>query len=525
MSAVRTDAVRPEAPVAPPQFSGGALSYEANADDMRTTGSSLDRSGDAARGVAGGVIRMSTHLPHKSALIAPRTAARVAQQVTSLTLGRDALPALALRLEATGRGMRLAAGTYERAEQTVDRALAAGRDAVSTRFGVVALTGTLAVELGERAPVILTLLATGHPKAAGGVTVRTLNGALYEHPWLTDATIGTARMALGQDSISLESQTAVLLAGAQGVGLLTDDTPITARPIPPPTTAAARAREAKAATAAPRDIAGVVTAQATVESPSAQIDGVGRVRVQRVLDRGGRGSWIVTIPGTQSWNPVGDRNASNASANLTLLAQQDTRLDRAVRQAITSAMGQAGVRPGTEPLMLSGHSQGGLVAAKLATDPSFRATFGAPAVVTAGSPISRFDFPDDVSVLALEHETDPVPRLDGAPDPDRANRLRVVLDPTMNTDGKPGDEWAAPGRALPPGSDAQSDTPIETHSGHRYAASAHAQLGRDNDNPALQHWYADHDRFLTGVPSATYDFTLERGAADVTAGTPSSSPR
>ncbi|WP_050668198.1 alpha/beta hydrolase family protein [Luteipulveratus halotolerans] len=525
MSTIRTAGAPPETRVAPPQFSGGALSYEARADDLRTTGSSLDRSGDAARHVAGGVVRMSAHLPHKSALIAPRTGARVAQQVTALTLGRQALPALALRLEVTGRGLRLAAGTYERAEQTVERMLTAGREAALTRFGGVAVGGTLILALGERAPVVLTLLAVGRPQAAGRVTLQALNGTAYEHPWLTDATIGAARAPLGNDAISLESQIAVLLAAAQGVGLLTDNTPIIARPVPPPTTDAARAREARAATAPPRDLAGLVSAQAKVESPSAQIDGVGRVRVQRVVDRSGGGRWIVTIPGTQSWDPIGGRNASNAAANVLLAAQKSTRLDAAVRQAITSAMGQAGVRPGAEPIMLSGHSQGGLVAAKLATDESFRRTFGAPAVVTSGSPISRYAFPDDVAVLSLEHRTDPVPRLDAAPDPDRANRLRVVLDPTMNTDGRPGDEWVAPGHPVPAGSSAQPDTPIETHNGARYAASAQAQLGRDSTNPALQRWYADHEGFLTGQVSGTYDFTLEREDTSVTAGTPSSSPR
>ena len=78
--------------------------------------------------------------------------------------------------------------------------------------------------------------------------------------------------------------------------------------------------------------------------------------------------------------------------------------------------------------MLTGHSQGGITAAALAADPAFSEGFNLTHVVTGGAPIARMDIPEDVDVLSLEHDRDPVARLDGETNPDRSNWTTVRRD-------------------------------------------------------------------------------------------------
>lgn len=130
------------------------------------------------------------------------------------------------------------------------------------------------------------------------------------------------------------------------------------------------------------------------------------------------------------------RQPLDGVANLRLVAGRAT----ASRDAVLEALRQEDVQPG-EPVVLVGHSQGGIIAASLAADPSVRARFSVTHVVTAGSPLGTFAVPDDVSVLSLEHRRDLVPRLDGGPNPDRPAWWTVRADPL--TGGRGGQEVPA----------------------------------------------------------------------------------
>ena len=88
------------------------------------------------------------------------------------------------------------------------------------------------------------------------------------------------------------------------------------------------------------------------------------------------------------------------------------------RRPTSTASSTRCTRPGSaphEPVLLVGHSLGGMEAAALASrDTGFAITD----VVTAGSPTAQVDgFPDGVHVLSLEHHGDVVPLLDGADNP------------------------------------------------------------------------------------------------------------
>ena len=149
----------------------------------------------------------------------------------------------------------------------------------------------------------------------------------------------------------------------------------------------------------------------------------GRVRVERIARGGAPSAAVVYIPGTQTW-AVGGPVPMDAATNVRALAGGRT----ASGDAVTRALRLAGVGP-REPVLLVGHSQGGMTAAALAAAPSFRAEFLPVAVLTAGAPLTGVDVPPDVAVLALEHTGDLVPLVDGARPADTPDWTTVVADP------------------------------------------------------------------------------------------------
>jgi hypothetical protein len=122
----------------------------------------------------------------------------------------------------------------------------------------------------------------------------------------------------------------------------------------------------------------------------------GEIGVQRLVGPDGTVRFVVQLPGTESWALTPDSTARDLSTNLHTMAGGST----VYMRGIEAAMAQAGIPPGA-PVMLVGHSQGGMTAAALAADPAFRRRFNVTQVVTAGAPIARFDVPAGVQVLAV----------------------------------------------------------------------------------------------------------------------------
>ena len=183
-----------------------------------------------------------------------------------------------------------------------------------------------------------------------------------------------------------------------------------------------------AAPAAPRNVTDLI---AGLEHRDAMATGAdqGEIDVRRLTwiaaDGTTRTSWVVDLPGTKSWepDPRHREHLNDLATNLTTMAGTSTaRID-----GLTEVLARAGVGR-DDPVMLVGHSQGGLVAMRAAeryaADGSFRVTH----VVTAGSPIARMAVPPSVSVLSLENRYDLVPRLDGEPPPPQPNRVTIVFD-------------------------------------------------------------------------------------------------
>lgn len=164
----------------------------------------------------------------------------------------------------------------------------------------------------------------------------------------------------------------------------------------------------------------------------AELPGDGRVRVVEV--RGELGpAWVVEIGGTQVWDPHAGANPFDLTTDVRSMASESTLLAAGVQQALAAAQCRAAsTTPGrdvaAEPVLLSGHSLGGIVAAGLASSAAFRSAHRVSHVVTFGSPVAKMPVPPGVQVLSVEHRQDPVPRLEGRPNPDRAGWVTVSRD-------------------------------------------------------------------------------------------------
>jgi hypothetical protein len=142
-----------------------------------------------------------------------------------------------------------------------------------------------------------------------------------------------------------------------------------------------------------------------------------QIRVERYDDRNGKASYAVYLAGTSDFSTGGDEPFDMGS-NLAGIAGSDT----AAQQATVEAMADAGIRPGDQ-VSFFGHSQGGLVAARIAASE----VYSTQALVTFGSPTGQIPIPDSVAHVAVEHAEDITPALGGEPIGGSDGRDRIVV--------------------------------------------------------------------------------------------------
>ena len=151
------------------------------------------------------------------------------------------------------------------------------------------------------------------------------------------------------------------------------------------------------------------------------LDG-GRVRVVEVARGDGGSAWVVVVPGTQAWSPNPGANPFDLTTDVRGVTGGTTLAAAGVAAALEVARSRAGPRStAVDPVVLVGHSQGGILAAALASDPGFTRWNRVSHVVTSGSPIALLPVPPTTRVLSVELGDDPVPRLDLTPNPDRSS--------------------------------------------------------------------------------------------------------
>ncbi|MBR7743279.1 hypothetical protein KC207_08255 [Phycicoccus sp. BSK3Z-2] len=178
-----------------------------------------------------------------------------------------------------------------------------------------------------------------------------------------------------------------------------------------------------------------VTGAGDLVALGADLDG-GRVRVVELERPDGGSAWVVAVPGTQEWSPTAGGNPFDLTADVRAVTGDATVAAAGVTAALARAQRDAGrgAEGRQDPVLLVGHSQGGIHAAALAADPAFRRRFRTTHVVTTGAPVGLFPVPPSVDVLSVEHADDPVPTLDLTPNParDTWRTLRVGSGPAVD---------------------------------------------------------------------------------------------
>lgn len=218
---------------------------------------------------------------------------------------------------------------------------------------------------------------------------------------------------------------------------------------------------------------------ARVPPPS---DSAPEVRIER-YDGAEGPAWTVYIGGTVSWDASGSTEPWDLTSNVELMADADPGSYR----ALVDAMQQAGIAPG-DPVLAVGHSQGGMLAARLAADEHFTVS----GVVTAGAPISGADLPAELPALRIEHSDDIVPALAGIQRDDPSEQHLLVRR-----------EAIVPGAVA-----AASFVPTHELAGYRSTAAA---IDRAAD-PRLDALSA---RLRTGATQPPAEVSLWKGARDL----------
>jgi hypothetical protein len=353
-----------------------------------------------------------------SAVLDPAGLAAFERSLLAALDGPSGLFALAARYALRAIGLRTAVATYE----AVDHAQQFAFDKLAWALGANPL---LAAGLAwQAAPFAAIELALD-----GGDVQRFLT----DHPELADLTVdalpGLLTTLTGVPVTDVPT-------GGQLIGLLyPQGTPtVTATPIP-----GSEVTDVENPLVQPPQTLGNLLAGLDYRNGQVTGDTADQVDVRVITHADGSKAYIVDIPGTKTWDLPGDPSTAKLNTlgtNVHLTGGEVT----AREQAIADALRQAGASA-TDPVMLVGHSQGGIIAAQAAHDcatggfSSGGHTFNVTHVVTAGAPIGRIDIPSEVQVLALENQHDLVPHLDGAANPDRPTQTTVVFDNQLGDAG------------------------------------------------------------------------------------------
>lgn len=223
---------------------------------------------------------------------------------------------------------------------------------------------------------------------AGGQLWDATGGSLLSGRW--PRTTEVVASLIRWEGSAFSAGVAWMTAGMVELNLFDDGEPYAGRPIP-----------ASGLITTPTDLSSLT---ASVTDAYNAGDGVVRVTTVETPD-GPR--VIVSIPGTQPWNPLAGDNPMDLTGNLVTAGGGRSTMT----EAVELAMANANIPPGAQVLLV-GHSQGGMTVADLASDSGFVSRYNVTNAVTFGSPIDSDHFDPRVNVLELQHAWDVVPRLD-----------------------------------------------------------------------------------------------------------------
>jgi hypothetical protein len=169
-------------------------------------------------------------------------------------------------------------------------------------------------------------------------------------------------------------------------------------------------------------------------SPSSDPNGE-QIRIDRYSVPGQPDRFDVFIAGTQDFSPVTAEQPFDLTGDIAGIAGRPP----ASYHAVIDALHQAGATS-SSPVVLNGHSQGGLIAVMVASS----GEFDVKGVLTFGAPASSISLPHQVPVLVLRNAEDLVPALGGYD----GNSHAVIVDrPVFDHQPIP-TEWAVPAHRL-----------------------------------------------------------------------------
>ena len=360
----------------------------------------------------------------ESALLSPGGFARVEAALLDALDGSDGLVAAGIGLELRGDQLLLAVARY-RMSDALEAELVEARRWLLVASLPVLLPAAVVGGAGWAAGVVAT----------GGDPVEELEELLVDHPGVLDELVNTVPMVAGPLRDGLAGPLPVLadqaFRAATGHTLLPADVAEAAGLLALLYSDAAPVQSARPdATPAGRQVPrglGDLMERLDARNDAAGGATSGDIGVTRLVTTGSDGvervSWVVDIPGTKDWQAMpGSRPGVNdLASNLELMAGEDNARVQALQQVLADAGAARG-----EPVMLVGHSQGGMVAVRAAT--ALAGRFTVTHVVTAGSPVGTMLPPPGVQVLSLENIRDVVPHADGRANPDRLEHVTVLFD-------------------------------------------------------------------------------------------------
>lgn len=438
------------------QLHGPSASHvDAKLADLRLTAATFRTLADDCDEHVTTVLAIEWNLPLRGDLLAPVTSATCATSITTLALGWHGLQAAALKARFIAVMLDLSVEAYEAAE------VAAGElvDAVALPYDL-AMTGAALAKVVSSArsdgQVDATIVQRVAPEAID-LVVQTVSDVLP----------GSYAMNLAE----IEALTAA----------------VAGRPRRVATTMTSRPGDGKGTTS----VSSISEAAGRIPRLYENADAAGHVQVQRTVDPAtGKGAWTVILPGTSTFAPNG-KNAFNGHGNLIAASGRKSPTEEAVFAALRQAMAKEGVAGKGEPVMVVGHSQGGMVATNMARHSG--SEFNISHVVTYGSPVGHLKVPQHTQVLNVENTEDLVARVDGRATGDgEPNRLRVTFDDPGSLTGKDG-----------------RPDPIEAHDMSRYAKNyaTMSAMARSQPGSALTEFETSTEPFFRG-DAHTYGFDL-----------------
>jgi hypothetical protein len=403
-------------PVPITQVTGGVGGMAATYAHIRSLADRFDAAGDRMRGWAATGARTLTDPDLvESAVLSPLTFAEAEEKVLAATTGTHGVLVESVVYEADAVLMRATVDAFVECDRLAGQSFGlldylAGRavgSALAADAPYLLVAGYLTLRLDPALPTDLQQLVEEHPEAVqhlvdgsgglldgllGGLPLVGMTGSAF-HPATGDAAAALAGLYRpeGPARVVRRGDLSVPLGDRQ-----------------------------------PDDLEALIhhLAQTNDLSPAERPGDQGTIEIQALPGPHGSTCYIVYLPGTDdlATTPLSqDGDVRDLATNLDLIAGHDT----TYQHGIEEAMRQAGICP-DDPVLLVGHSQGGMAAAAMLGNGS---PFHVTSVVTAGAPTAQVPgFPAGSHVLSLENHGDVVPLLDGADNPDSLPQVTVRFD-------------------------------------------------------------------------------------------------